>query len=187
MVPPASGIYWLGAPFNVRYGATISRVFYIGSALNLRKRLSSHANIRERGNYLLQIFSGGDTSTISASFHPMPGLREDNLRGLEYEVLHQFGVEHGFIPHGNRIPPESDSADRWSGRVRVVEPRVDGEPFSPGQIAEHYGLLAEHDPYPIFSTLTIDLTAETASTGPKVYSVNFRLRPKVRTAKRHSS
>lgn len=176
--PVASGIYWLGAPFNLRYGSTVSRVFYIGSALNLRKRLSSHTNTRERGNSLLQVFSQGDTSVILASFQPLPGLSDDRLRGLEYEVLYRFGVEHGFMPHGNRIPPESESTDYWSEKVRIKEPALDGTALTPDQIAEQYGLLAEQDPYPIFSSLSIDLTGGTASTGPKIYSVNFRLKPK---------
>ena len=121
-----AGVYWLGAPFNIAYGKTISRIFYIGSAISLRRRLEAHATLGQRGNLLVRVFASGDPSNILCAFHSLPELKEDELRGFEYGLVKIFGRTHGFIPYGNRMPPDNESDEGWGDRLRVTEPETPG-------------------------------------------------------------
>jgi hypothetical protein len=179
--PNVSGVYWLGAPFNLKYSNNISRVFYIGYAKNLHRRLQSHKNTKKRGNFLLKVFSSGDPSVILAYYYPVKDLTEDQLQGLEYEIMYRFGLKNGFIPLGNRFPPERGSADIWSGKFRIIETEIAGESLSVDQIADRFNLIVEYDPYPILfnRSITFDLQSGTVSMGDKgneIFSINFRVK-----------
>jgi hypothetical protein len=82
--PAAPGIYFLGAPFRIAYGTTESRMFYVGCALNLRKRLVNHLSAADRGNYLLLAFADATKGNIGCAFSAVNGIRsQKQLMGLE--------------------------------------------------------------------------------------------------------
>ncbi len=173
-----SGIYFLGAPFRIAYDQTESRVFYIGSSSNLRKRLVSHLRSTERGNYLLLRFASATKDNIACCAFPFPAFRNDKLFGLEGEAIYAFGLKHGFIPHGNRSPEGGDS---FGDKIDIAETNSTAlELLNETDIAARYDMRVDRDPYPMYSSLsaTIELVGgdvkivETKE-APKIYSVNF--------------
>lgn len=81
--PASPGIYFLGAPFSIRYPGGVSRVFYLGSSVNLRKRLGVHAGNGKRQNFLLSVFSEGDKNRIACSYFSFPNVEPDEIRAIE--------------------------------------------------------------------------------------------------------
>jgi hypothetical protein len=187
--PAAPGIYFLGAPFRIAYGTTESRTFYVGCSLNLRKRLVGHLAAADRGNYLLLAFADATKGNIGCAFSAVKGIRSENrLMGLEGAVMHAFGVAHGFIPHGNRMPEGAD----WDGTVMIGEPPCESLPLlNEDEIAARYNLIVDRYPYPIYHSLSamvvIGATGvqiqEMQDTSPKVFNINFRIKPKVKARK----
>jgi hypothetical protein len=97
-------------------------------------------------------------------------------------------VAHGFIPHGNRIPEGRD----WDGIVTIGEPPCESLPLlNEDEIAARYNLIVDRYPYPIYQSLSalvvIGVTGvqiqEMQDTSPKVFSINFRIRPKAKVRK----
>jgi len=171
--PSTGGVYWLGAPLNLIYGQTVSRIFYIGSSINLRRRLAGHARLGRRGNPLLRVLAEGDPSRILCAFHGLPHLKEVRLRGFEYGLAKIFAVAHGrLIPYGNQMPPDNESDEDWGDQLRVTEPEIPGEALAPEMVAARFGL-SLGEPCHAYSSLVIDPRAGTA-TDESIYSIDFR-------------
>jgi hypothetical protein len=186
-IPNVPGVYFLGSPFRIAYGSTESRVFYIGASNNLRKRLVSHVNAKERGNYLLLRFASATKDNIACCAFPFPALTGDKLLELEGDVIYAFGMKHGFIPHGNRIPESGSSGNSSRRGIEIIEPNSIGmELLNETDIATRYNLRIDRHPYPMYGSLsaTIELVgnkiriARTEEESRKIYSINFMLLPK---------
>jgi len=184
------GIYFLGAPFRIVYGSTSSRVFYIGSGRNLRKRLVSHHSKSVRGNFLLlQLASPTRDNIVCCSF-TFAGAKGGRLLELEGRVMYAFGLKHGFIPHGNRFP-ESSSDDPGSARIEIVESVSTAfELLNEDQIAARYNMRVDRHPYSMYNSLSVDLEIVGKDVkiverreSPKIYSINFMIAPKLRPEK----
>jgi hypothetical protein len=182
------GIYVLGAPFRIAYGSTESRVFYIGSSRNLQKRLVSHLNSTERGNILLLRFANPAKDNIVACAFCFPLLDANKLLELEGEAIYSFGLKHGFIPHGNRIPESRsslDSQDSFRDQVEIVETSsIPLDLLNEIDIAAKYKLRVDRYPYPIYNSLSASLEfvgsevkVIRAEESPKIYSLNFMFLP----------
>jgi hypothetical protein len=181
IAPPGAGLYFLGGPFRIRYGPTESRIFYLGSAANLRKRLSQHYHTKRRGNVLLTTIASPTKENVVCSIHHFPGLSPGRALGLEAATQYAFGVKHGFIPHGNRLPVEYDEVDEWQGHIEIAEALSDDVALlEETEIAIRYNLDIQRDSCPVFNSLS--LTLELSHTGsptvkcqetPKIYTLNF--------------
>lgn len=183
--PNTSGIYFLGAPFGIQYPKGCSSVFYIGSAVNLRKRLKQHLFKRERGNFLLNVLLSKTVEPVKASFHSVPKLKALEVQGLEYGAMHEFGRMMGMIPHGNRMPPECDYALDWLNKVQLREPSPSGEILTCEQIAERFNLGYDVDPWGIFAGLiAIDLSGKELGPNHTITSLNFYSKEPIRRSRK---
>jgi len=143
----APGVYFLAAPFRILYGSTSSRVFYIGSSGNLRKRLVSHLSNSVRGNFLLLQLASPTRDNIACCSFAFAEAKGSRLLEFEGRVMYAFGLKHGFIPHGNRIP-ESSSDDPSSARIEIVESVSTAfELLNEDQIAARYNMRVDRHPY----------------------------------------
>lgn len=181
------GVYFLGSPFRIAYGSTESRVFYIGASNNLQKRLVSHLNASERGNYLLLRFASTTKDNIACCAFPFLALTGDKLLEFEGAVIYAFGSKHGFIPHGNRIPESSSPGDSLRGRIEIIESNSIGlELLNETDIAARYNLRVDRHPYPMYNSLSVTLElvgtevriVKKEEESTKIYSINFMLLPK---------
>ena len=178
----------LGAPFRIAYGSTESRVFYIGSSRNLQKRLVSHLNSTERGNILLMRFANATKDNIVGCTFGFPLLNSEKLLELEGEAIYSFGLKHGFIPHGNRIPEgrsSADADDSFRDQVEIVENNsMPLDLLNETDIAAKYNLRVDRYPYPIYNSVSASIElagreVKVVRTGesPKIYSLNFMFLP----------
>jgi hypothetical protein len=181
------GVYFLGAPFRIVYGSTSSRVFYIGSSSNLRKRLVSHLSNSVRGNFLLLQLASPTRDNIACCSFAFAEAKGGRLLVLEGRIMYAFGLKHGFIPHGNRIP-ESSSDDTGSARIEIVESVSTAlELLNEDQIAARYNMRVDRHPYSMYNSLSVDLEIVGKDVkivekreSPKIYSINFMIAPKMR-------
>jgi hypothetical protein len=117
--PNSCGIYLLGAPRRIQYPRLVSRVFYVGSSTNLRRRFRAQSRDLAGANTLLAAFLARREQVL-AYYRPLPGYSSEQIRGIEFAAMCAFGTSSGMIPHGNRIPPETDAHERLT-RVLIVE------------------------------------------------------------------
>jgi hypothetical protein len=71
-----------------------------------------------RGNVSLLRFANAAKDNIVGCAFSFPSLNGDKLLELEGEAIYSFGMKHGFIPHGNRIPEGRafvNAVDSFSG------------------------------------------------------------------------
>lgn len=184
------GIYFLGAPFRIVYGSTSSRVFYIGSSGNLQKRLVSHLGRSVRGNFLLHQLASPTRDNIACCSFAFPEAKGNRLLELEGRVMYAFGLKHGFIPHGNRIP-ESSSEDSGSGKIEIVESVSTAfELLNEDEVAARYNMRVDRHPYSMYNSLSVDLEIVGKDVkivekreSPKIYSINFMIAPKLKPKK----
>jgi hypothetical protein len=148
-VPSAAGIYFLGAPFNIWYKGGFSRICYIGSSGDLRRRLHTHAKFESKsGNVFVRTIAEQNSEKVLCFYYSCPKLKKSRLEGLEEIVIYEFGLRYGYLPFGNIFPPEGNY-EEWEGQVEINEPFVPGEGMDANQIAQRYGLTITTDEYPI--------------------------------------
>lgn len=103
--PTLTGLYALGFPRGLRYDKGQTRIVYIGSTKNLRKRLSTHA--RTPQNDVVRQLQCAFPEELLASWWPIPGLSRKWLLGFEGQSLWAFEHMFGTVPIGNLDIPES--------------------------------------------------------------------------------
>lgn len=164
VAPSQSGIYFLGAPFNIKYKGGVSRICYIGSSVNLKKRLYSHSNFKtKRGNLFIRTISDHNPEKILCSYYVCPKLKSSRLEGLEEIIIYEFGLRYGYMPFGNSFPPSGDY-EEWENKVQINEPFIPGEEIGVDTIMQRYGFKSYIAEYPAMCTIWADF-----STGKEIF------------------
>jgi len=169
--PGTAGIYFFGTPFSISYPKKASQVFYIGSSTNIRSRLRSHFNRKNRGNFLLKNFLEEGTKVFS-SWLSLSDYDQEEIVSLEYNTFVTFGKEYGLVPYGNRIPPEGGPLNKT---ISLKEEKLPEQCLTPEDLANHFGIIYKIDPYPVVDT---DFLGLSGSEDNEIYSGNFYVKPK---------
>jgi hypothetical protein len=111
-----AGVYAIGLKLGVHYSRGLSRIVYIGSTVNLKKRFQQQ-NRQPHSRYVDRLqkrYPGG----LLVSYNALPTLPVDWLRGLEDAALQVMKESFGGYPACNE-------AAIWSKHVETCRPIVD--------------------------------------------------------------
>jgi hypothetical protein len=120
--PALAGLYALGLPRGLRYDKGQTRIVYIGSAKDLRKRLGTHS--RTPQNDVIRQLQDTFRDRLLATWWAIPGLSRRWLLGFEGQSLWAFERAFGTVPIGNLDIPESSVSEQCEGLV-VLTPCTD--------------------------------------------------------------
>ena len=92
--------------------------------------------------------------------------------------MYAFGLKHGFIPHGNRIPEYS--SEESARKIEILESVPDTlEVLNEHEIATRYDMRVDQHPGSMYNSLTVvlgpDLKVVQTKEVPKIYSINFMI------------
>ncbi len=94
-IPDESGIYELSITENIDYKNYKSKVIYIGSSKNLRKRISYYYSKKVTNKYLIKFLG---KYYIFVRYY-----LTDNYKYVEKELLRNFKKDYGQLPKSNLI------------------------------------------------------------------------------------
>jgi hypothetical protein len=132
----------------IKYDKGISRIIYIGSAINLRRRLQQHN--KDSNIYLLQ-YMEDQKNNLRSFWHPFDKIKDkDEIIEIEQDVFSSFINKFGAWPLGNWLPPDEYlgtlSLDGNIGyeyseyQIIFVEDKPDVKPLTYDDLAREYGL-----------------------------------------------
>ena len=117
--PQEPGIYALGLSQGIRYDNAASRIVYLGSASDLRKRFAQHAE--KPHNQIIELLFKNFPDDIRGAWWAIPGFDRDFLYGIEGEAIQTFERRFGVLPIGNlSIPEFFEGQEYCSGLVDIV-------------------------------------------------------------------
>ena len=101
--PAVSGIYMLAFDKPIKYDKGVSRIIYIGSSINLRKRLQQHN--KDPNVYLFQNIQD-PKENLYAFFYPFFEVRDQKeVLEIEQDAFSSFINKFGVYPICNWQPP----------------------------------------------------------------------------------
>ena len=102
--PSASGLYALGLSVGLRYDLDSSRIAYLGSTKDIKKRLLQHKNGSH--NRMIGLLQEEFPDGLSATWWPIPDINRKFLFAIEGEAVEVFERTFGSIPICNSEIPE---------------------------------------------------------------------------------
>ena len=117
--PEESGLYALGLSQGLSYDKAVSRIVYLGSAKNLRKRLSTHKT--KPHNNVMELLRQNFPDRIRAAWWAIPAFDRKFLYGIEGEALSTFEQRFGVLPICNLDVPEFfEGGEYCRDLVRII-------------------------------------------------------------------
>jgi hypothetical protein len=146
--PAIPGIYLMAFDKPIKYDKGISRIIYIGSGIDLRKRLQQH---RKDSNIYLFQYMQNKKDNLNAFFYPF---KEANNQGeileIEQDAFSSFINKFGVYPIGNWLPPDgylgtlsldgNNKYEYFKYYVVHVEDQSGVKPLTYDDLATEYGL-----------------------------------------------
>ncbi len=118
------GLYTLGLPVGLSYDQGNSRIVYLGSAKNIKKRLARHKSKPQ--NDMVALLQEKFSEGLSATWWPIPGFNRKFLYGIEGEALWTFEETFGTLPICNTEIPEFFEGEEYcKGLVRILPCQID--------------------------------------------------------------
>lgn len=119
--PVSPGIYVLGVPQGILYSGGVSRIAYIGAAVNLKRRLSQHIT-RDHNEHICQL--RGKFGQFCVGWIPLHGFDKDWVLTIEGETICRFERQFGRVPVCNLDVQFSPHAMLVRDLVNIAECQV---------------------------------------------------------------
>jgi len=147
-LPPCAGVYFIGAPFNIGYPRSPSRIVLANVAADLRAELRALFKQPARSNDLLAAVLK-DATLPSVSLVALPTLSASAVDAVALAVLSRFVERHGTLPYANSAGGVTRVGDAWDGELDLVEPAGKRLPtLDANAIGARYGLQWKEDALP---------------------------------------
>ena len=124
--PITAGIYALGLPQGIRYDGGVSCVAYVGSAVNLKRRLSQHIQ-QDHNQHICRLRDA--FGQLSVAWWMLPGFDKTWLLTVEGETICRFERQFGSIPVCNLAVQHTPHAMLARDLVIIAECNV-GNPIA---------------------------------------------------------